>query len=270
MRKVYTLIIVGFFMAGISFFTSCKKEVIIQTVTVRDTVKIIAPTPTPPIDSLTIGLIAYYPFDNSGVDMSGNGNHGLINNMTGTSDRTGKANAAYHFDGYTSYIVVPDNQALRLANINITLSTWVKLEAYGTSYGSNILTKHIIGSNNGWAWGITGSAYTPTGVVTYGPGGASLLGTGSKVIPLNQWHMVTSVYTLSTQQLSIYVDGVLNTTSNSILSPSSAISADLYIGRDNPGVSPNGYFLQGSLDEVRIYNRLLSLNDIQRLYTYKN
>lgn len=167
-------------------------------------------------------------------------------------------------------MVVADNSSLRLANTNITLSTWVKLDAYGSSYGSNILTKHIVGSNNGWAWGITGSAYSPTGVVTYGPGGGSLLATGTKVIGIGQWHMVTSVYTLANQQLSIYVDGVLNTVSNNILSPSSAITANLYIGMDNPGVSPTGYYLQGALDDLRIYNRALSVKEIQKLLTVTN
>lgn len=219
------------------------------------------------IDSLKVGLIAYYPFNNSGVDESGNGNHGMVYNVSSVPDRNGKPNYAYHFDGVTSYISVLDNPALRLANTNITLSTWVKLDAYNPSYGCNILTKHITGSNNGWAWGITGTGGTaPKGIVTYGPGGNSLLAQGTTVIALNQWHMVTSVYNLATQQLSIYVDGTLNNVSTNILSPNPAITTSLYIGRDDPTVPTNGYFFQGALDDLRIYNRALTAIEVKKLF----
>ena len=161
-------------VVGLGMITSCQKSNSSGAVQAE-------------VDSLKVGLIAYYPFNNSGVDESGNGNHGMVYNISSVSDRNGKANYAYHFDGATSYITVPDNAALRLASTDITLSTWVKLDAYGSSYGYNILTKHTTGSNNGWAWGITGTGGTaPKGVITYGPGGLSLLATGTAVIPLNQ------------------------------------------------------------------------------------
>jgi len=248
--KYITLLLV---VAGFGMMTSCKKGD--NTGTVQEQV-----------DSLKVGLIAYYPFNNSGLDESGNGNHGMVYNISTVPDRNGKANYAYHFDGTTSYIVVPDNAALRLANTDITLSTWVKLDAYGSSFGNNILTKHITGSNNGWAWGITGAAATTKGVVTYGPGGLSVLATGTTVIQLNQWHMVTSVYKVASQQLSIYVDGTLNTVSSNILSPNPAITTSLYIGRDDPSVPSNGYFLQGALDDLRIYGRALTATEVKKLF----
>jgi len=240
-------------VVGVGMMTSCKKGDNSGTVQEQ-------------IDSLKVGLIAYYPFNNSGVDESGNGNNGYVYNITSVADRNGKPNFAYHFDGTTSYITVPDNAALRLANTDITLSTWIKLDAYGSSFGYNILTKHTTGSNNGWAWGITGAAATTKGVVTYGPGGLSVLATGTSVIPLNQWHMVTSVYKLAGQQLTIYVDGTLNTVSNNILSPNPAIITGLYIGRDDPSVPTNGYFLQGALDDLRIYGRALTATEVKKLF----
>jgi Concanavalin A-like lectin/glucanases superfamily/Bacterial Ig-like domain (group 2) len=238
-----------------------------KTVSAVCLVSVLAKPIVPKVDSLKLGLIAYYPFNfDSAVDSSGNGNDGTIFNITSIPDRFGKANSAYHFNGTDSYIQVKDNQALRLSNTDFTLNTWVKLDSYNYSFGNNILTKHYTGVNNGWAWGITGQSYTVSGVVTFGPGGGSPFARGTSIININQWHMITSVYKLSTQQLSIYIDGVLDTLTANIPPPNGTIDAMLYIGKDDPSVPSNGYFVQGSLDDIRIYNRTLNTSEISKLY----
>lgn len=47
-------------------------------------------------------LVAYYPFNGSANDESGNGNHGIVSAATTTTDRFGRANAAYDFKGFGS------------------------------------------------------------------------------------------------------------------------------------------------------------------------
>ena len=96
MKKLNKLLLIAGTCLSIAFMlTSCDKAA-------NNTV---APQV---VDSLKTGLIAYYPFDNSGADLSGNGNDGFVYNITSTSDHNGKPNAAYHFDGTTSYILVKD------------------------------------------------------------------------------------------------------------------------------------------------------------------
>jgi uncharacterized protein YjdB len=225
---------------------------------------------SPKIDGLTVGLIAYYPFNDSGLDVSGNGNDGTLFNISSTSDRFGKVNAAYHFDGLTSYITVPDKPALRLNNTDFTISAWVKMDSYNSSYGSIILSKRLTGANNGWLWGVHGNVDINVGKVTYGPGGGSANAFSNQIIGLGNWHMITSVYTFANGQLDIYIDGVLDSTTTGILTASGAITSALYIGKDDPSVPANGYFFQGSLDDIRIYNRKLSIADIQKLYVFTN
>ena len=48
---------------------------------------------------LSDGLVAYYPFNGNANDESGNGNNGTVNGATLTTDRFGKVNSAYSFDG---------------------------------------------------------------------------------------------------------------------------------------------------------------------------
>jgi hypothetical protein len=246
--------------AGISIIKATNDK---QTISVTCLVNVV---PKTVIDSLKVGLLAYFPFNNSGVDSSGNANHGMVYNISSVPNRFGLPNTAYYFNGATSYIRVKDNQALRLSNTDFTLNTWVKLDLYNASYGVNLLSKHISGIDNGWAWGITGYSLASQGIITYGPGGGSAFARGTMSVGLNQWHMVTTEYSLKNQQISIYVDGVLDTITGAQPSPNANTSPDLYIGRDNPEVPTNGYFVQGSLDDIRIYKRALTLKEIKKLY----
>ena len=54
---------------------------------------------------LTNGLVAYYPFNGNANDASGNGNNGIVNGATLASDRFGRANQAYSFNGTNNYVL---------------------------------------------------------------------------------------------------------------------------------------------------------------------
>jgi len=213
------------------------------------------------------GLIAYWAFDGNGNDLSGNGNTAALTNLTSTTDRFGNLNGAFQFNGSSSYASVTDNPTLRLNNTDFTLNAWVKMDSYNSSYGSIILSKRVAGVNSGWTWSVTGAAGSPTGVASYGPGGGNTNAFGSTTVGLSSWHMVTSVYSLASGQLSIYIDGVLDNTTSGILTANGAITALLYIGKDN---AAGGYYFQGAMDDIRMYNRRLSNAEIQQLYNINN
>lgn len=220
-------------------------------------------------DAPTAGLLAYWPLTNTSNDLSGNGNNGTPTAITTTTDRFGNSIGAYHFNGTTSVISVPDKVALRLGSTSFTLNAWVKLDAYNASFNSSIMSKRITGLNNGWFWGIRGLGSSPTGPIIYGPGGGSTNAIGTVAVGLSAWHMVTSIYNLSTSTLNIYIDGNLDNSTPSISAANAATTAALYIGADNPSIG-TGYFLQGSLNDIRIYNRTISNIEIQQLYSALN
>ncbi len=209
------------------------------------------------------GLIAYWPFDGNGNDVSGNGHNATLTNVTSTTDRLGNPNGAYDFNGYSSFASVADQTALRLNGSDFTLNAWVKLDSYNSSYGSIIIGKRIPGNNNGYIWSVTGSLSSPAGVLSFGPGGSSSNAFGTSTIGLNGWHMVTSVYHYSSGSLDIYIDGNFDNSTSGILSPNGAITASLYIGKDGSNTS----YLDGALDDIRMYSRALSSNEIQNLYS---
>lgn len=208
------------------------------------------------------GLIAQWSFDGNGNDVSGNGNNATLNNLTATTDRFGNSQGALYFNGTNGYASVSDKMSLRLNNTDFTINYWIKLDSYHASYGSAILSKRIAGANNGWASSIAGKLSNPIGVVTFGPGGGSTNASGTTLVGLNNWRKITTVYRVSTGQLSIYINGVIDRTTSGILTPNSAISAALTIGRDAAG---SNYFLHGALDDIRIYGSALSSSEIQQL-----
>jgi hypothetical protein len=85
--------------------------------------------------NLQQGLVGYWPFCGNANDESGNGNNGVVNGATLSTDRFGLANGAYSFNGVTDYISVPHNNLLDITSNSLTISAWVK------GYGTQIVSK---------------------------------------------------------------------------------------------------------------------------------
>ena len=60
----------------------------------------------------TNGLVAYYPFNGNANDASGNGNNGIVNGATLTTDRLGNMNSAYTFNGLITTLKFPTHPLL--------------------------------------------------------------------------------------------------------------------------------------------------------------
>jgi hypothetical protein len=75
----------------------------------------------------TNGLVGYWPFNGNANDESGNGNNGTVNGATLTSDRNGKVNSAYDFDG-KSYVLVDNiNEKLQIEG-DFSFSIWANID----------------------------------------------------------------------------------------------------------------------------------------------
>ncbi len=73
---------------------------------------------------LKSGLVACYPFNANANDATGNGNNGTVNGATLTTDRFGKLNSAYNFNGSSLISINP----AQFKNQSYTYATWVKLD----------------------------------------------------------------------------------------------------------------------------------------------
>ena len=87
---------------------------------------------SPPSYLPTEGLVGWWPFSGNALDSSTNGNNGIVSNAVLTTDRFGKPNAAYNFNGTDSRIDVADAPSLRVRKI--TMSAWIKPNTQAIKY----------------------------------------------------------------------------------------------------------------------------------------
>lgn len=209
---------------------------------------------------LNDGLVAYYPFNGNANDESGNRNNGRVYGATLTTDRGGSANSAYNFDGEDDYIRIPDSSSLDISN-TITIAFWIKpkeqLYSLPGTLGGIIVSKEgayeVAMRKDDDAiryglWTVDEWIWEPTGIVP----------------KIDNWVFIAITYDGS--QVTCYEDGVLkrqNTQTGLIR------TTDLPLGIGSRYYSDNwsNKNFHGVIDDVCIYNRVLSQSEINELYS---
>jgi hypothetical protein len=204
-------------------------------------------------ESLNKDLVAYYPFDDNANDESGNNHHGIVHGATLTTDRFGNENSAYSFNGVDTYIDLANTDTLNMFS-GFTLTAWVNFtdnNYNGGSIGGSIVSKHI----NYYPNGFTMSVYNSN--VYLATNNSSYFISTSETYNDGTWHLFTGVY--NGTSLSIYVDGVLKVSDSA--SYTTGNDMNIRIGADS-----ELSFFNGKIDDVRIWDRALSKNEILSLY----
>ncbi len=230
-----------------------------------------------PYDSSLLGM---WNLDNNSAvgdsatvaaDASGNGNNG---NIVSAQWGPGKYGLGLLFFGNAtgSRASVPDNNRTDIYSANITLSAWIKFTQLQEYFSSGYYFGSIAGK--GWL------ATVPDGGYGLYVGNDSIYWQVRKdpaVVFLTspgayrdgQWHNAVGVLSRgSSPNLLLYVDGALvNSTTNTSLdslSLNSNYSFDIGVSEAVPGTYR--FYFNGSIDEVRLYNRSLSASEVAMLY----
>ncbi|MGB4843866.1 MAG: LamG domain-containing protein [Ferruginibacter sp.] len=214
------------------------------------------------------GLQAYYPFNGTGNDESGNNNNPVRNNASITTDRFGNSNSAYHFNGVYQYIQIPNKPSLNFTN-QISISAWVRPTGfyYGICHASQMISKGGGNYNPGnYALRFDDALYS-AGTGCSGNVCDTLhqnfRGTGTVLTPYpgdfikkNRWYNV--LYTNDGDTAKLYVDCELK---YAVYFPETFTNnEDLFFGKSDDEFFP--YWLNGDLDDIRIYNRALTADEI--------
>jgi hypothetical protein len=216
--------------------------------------------------NLKNGLVACYPFNSNANDESGNNNDGTINGATLTTDRFGKVNSAYKFDG-SSLISVSPNQ---FKNPTFTYATWVKLDNLPTEGDNNCLI--TVGGNGGdQVLSVTTSyqAQSSNGfnVGVYNNGNPVISNNWNNIAPTTgKWYHV--VCARDNNSIKLYVDGQLIANNSTLTStggttPNYGSPTYVTFGARNGGASQ---YMKGSLDDIHLYNRPLNADEVKALY----
>ncbi|MCX6747089.1 MAG: LamG domain-containing protein, partial [Candidatus Pacearchaeota archaeon] len=186
-------------------------------------------------------------YDNSTWNNFGNFSGGEL----GTGNLvTGKRGEALEFDGYYDYIAVENSPSINI-NGSLTLSSWVYSKEYATA--PVVICKGGYGVVNYCLF------FSTSGQVCMYDGGDQC---STDIMPTNQWFFLT-VAIINSSWSDVYVNGIYNS-SISGGGSGTLTNFNLYIGAPQPDYAEEG--VNGSLDEVMIFNHVLSPQEIKALY----
>ena len=212
------------------------------------------------------GLVAYYKFSGNTQDSSGNSNDGINFGATPTTDRFGNGNSAYRFDGVSNYMLIPRSTTLEPTQA-VSLCAWIYAESNNSQW-LPILDKRWNTTNDPWSsYGMyTTSGNTPAPFTNRYFNGFSngIAGTGKNCVSTssaatNSWVFLVSTY--DGANIKLYVNGVLEST----VAMTGALgysSMDMYIANNSEGTQ----WFKGAIDDITIYNRAISQNEITNMY----
>jgi len=208
------------------------------------------------------GLVGYWKFDkgsgNIAVDSSGNGNNGTLINSPAWVD--GVFGKALSFDGASNYVQIPDSSSLDVT-ANVTVAAWVYPRAYVDNAGDNphIVSRCAANGQSIYLFGI----YPNSHKIMYAVCGTgnTLVQSSAANLTLNAWTYLAITYNGS--YVSLYINGTFNS-GYAQSGPIQTTSNRLTIGCNSYPVTTYAYF-NGTIDEVRIYNRTLSQQEIQEI-----
>jgi len=197
--------------------------------------------------SPTLGLVAAYSFNEGAgtkvADASGNNNIGTVSGATWTTQ--GRFGSALKFSGTGNLVQITSSPSLVLTAA-MTLEAWVNPSTVSNAW-RDVIYK---GNDNYYLMASSDNGSKPAGRA----GLNKLYGSGA--LTANVWTHLAATYDGAT--LRLYVNGVQ--VSSSVVSGGITASGNpLQIGGD----SIYGQYFQGTIDEVRVYNRALSQTEIQ-------
>ncbi|MEA1999305.1 MAG: LamG domain-containing protein [Euryarchaeota archaeon] len=200
---------------------------------------------------------SYNPATKRFTDKSAYGNHGTSNNAASfVADRMGQANRVMSFDGSSDYVNCGNGESLDITD-EITIAAWIKpCRMSGDSDWQNIISKDVNTGSRCY------DVFQHLDEVQFFISGASFMETTGANLQAGIWCHVIIVY--DENIVSIYIN---NVTKLNQLESAGIVSnnADLWLG--NLGWS-GSFDFKGSIDDVRIYNRVLT--DTERTLLYES
>lgn len=211
-----------------------------------------------PTPDLSAGLLGHWKLDEGSGTTTADA---TTNNVTGTLVNgptwvAGRAGFAVDLDGSNDYVNVGNPVHLRLTNA-MTVAAWVNIDSFANN--GRIVSKEGNNSARGWSLHVTNSGAAVFQIATNAS--TPITVTGSP-LPTVQWVHLVGVF-VPGSELRLYVNGALNATR----------TANVPGVQYNPNVNVrfgaranNTAYLDGRVDEVRIYGRPLTAAEVRMLY----
>jgi hypothetical protein len=209
----------------------------------------------------TNGLVGWWPFNGNANDESGNGNHGTVNGATLTVDRNAIENSAYSFDGSSNIKISNNNNLNNLIN-NFSISFWFSISKFYTNPGGGDWAAFFCKSTTSENPLYRLEYENKTKKFDLMFNGKQFFIYYSKGIIVDQFYNIQII--IENNMIKFYINNeqlLIDSTTNY---SNYRINMDLLLGQDPAGVNE---YLFGKLDDIAIYNRALTEEEITALYT---
>ena len=204
----------------------------------------------------TNGLVGYWPFNGNANDKSGNGNNGTVNGATITSDRFGNMNSSYYFSSAGCEPRIDVNINTSAVQTALTISIWMNKMGVGCS-GPRLFEFYpgVDGPGMARSWEAPNSSIGIGSITSTGFAADAIIPES----PIGVWSHI--VYTNDGSFAKFFKDGALYT--SFVVTGNPILSGNASFGRMN---HPANDAYNGSLDDIGIWNRALTVCEIQDLY----
>jgi len=208
---------------------------------------------------LTTGLVAHYQMNGNADDNTSNQYNGTLEGVTSTTDRFGNENSALYFDGSSHIKITGISEDDFLTDNTMGVSLWIKQDEllkeapflfclYGNSYKE--LYRIAISSSK-------------THIRFNDSEGTSTWPTSDTDLSLGEWTHIVATNTGG--DIVLYINGN-EVARKANFKPILNNSGTLIIGADYDNSSDINQFFKGSMDEIRVYNKALSYEEVKALY----
>jgi subtilisin-like proprotein convertase family protein len=218
------------------------------------------------LGSAPAGIIGWWPGEGNALDVAGTDNGSLVGGAT--ANTPGVVGNAFNFDGTNGYVSIPDNSLLRPTNL--TIECWVRFTSLNSPGNASVGQQYIVFKQNSRTTGqfegytLGKERLSPSDFFTFqvtSSSGASASVDSTTAIQTGVWYHVAA--TRGPNYIQIFVNGKLEAQA-SVSFPQDYGPFPLYFATS--GQSYWDRKLSGNLDEVSLYNRALTTNEIAAIY----
>ena len=201
--------------------------------------------------------VSWWKFENNVLD-SRDANHGTMFNFTSGSWVSGKYGSGLQFNSTNqTYVDIGNSTNLNFGTGDFSVMTWIKY--VNTPASSEIITKHDVGWTTWWYIEVNNDNIHFDSMTLTDDASITKIGSYND----NQWHHI--VVTRGSGTGILYVDGV-EAGSDSTYAGNPDSIGNLIIG--GSPYNDMGYFFNGTLDDVRLFNYVLSADEVEMYYNF--